>query len=109
MARKKNRRYTQDQKTHAVQLYQQLGVMRLVAEQLGVSESNINRWVRAAERKNGGPLPRIQPEHLTAPSEETEAEELRRLRREVARLREERDFLKKATAFFAREDQRSSD
>lgn len=36
-------------------------------------------------------------------AEESEGEELRRLRREVAVLRQEREFLKKATAFFAQE------
>ena len=34
---------------------------------------------------------------------ESEADELRRLRREVETLRQEREFLKKATAFFAKE------
>lgn len=109
MPRKQNRKYTSEQKAHAVQLYQELGVQRLVAERLGISESNVARWVRAAEQENGGPLPRLAPKELPSLEGETEAEEVRRLRKEVARLRGERDFLKKVSAFFARDDQRSSD
>jgi transposase len=69
-----------------------------VAQALGVSEQSLRIWVKQEaldrhERDDG----------LTS----SEREELRRLRRENARLKQERDLLKRAAAFFAREtDQR---
>ena len=43
----------------------------------------------------------MKPDRATG--SETEAQELRRLRRELEITRQERDFLKKAAAFFAKE------
>jgi transposase len=64
-----------------------------VAKELGVRPNQLREWARqlAAE--------------ITAPSRsgETAEQELRRLRREVVRLRQEAEFAKKAAAFFARE------
>jgi transposase len=68
--------------------------VRDVAESLGVNQQSIRNWVKQEqldrhERDDG----------LTT----AEREELRQLRRENARLRQERDLLKRAAAFFARE------
>ncbi len=67
---------------------------RELAESLGVSEQTLRNWRRQDqvdrhERDDG----------LTS----DEREDLRRLRRENARLKQERDLLKRAAAFFARE------
>jgi transposase len=67
---------------------------RELAEALGVSEQTLRNWRRQDqidrhERDDG----------LTS----DEREELRRLRRENARLKQERDLLKRAAAFFAAE------
>ena len=62
-----------------------------IARELGVKESTLRLWVKEA-----------QPEP-TRPLREDERSELRRLRQEVRRLRMERDILKKATAFFAKQ------
>jgi transposase len=69
-----------------------------VARNLGVSSTTLGNWVKAdrVERGEAG------PEELTA----SEREELRRLRRENAQLRMEREILKKAAAFFAQESTR---
>ncbi len=64
-----------------------------VARDLDLSETAVRRWVAQAEVDAG------RRDGLTT----AEREELARLRRENRVLREERDILKRATAFFARE------
>ena len=68
-----------------------------VAQDLGVTGESIRNWIRRYEIDNG------QREGLTT----SEREELRNLRREIRILREERDILKKAAAFFAQETNRT--
>jgi transposase len=64
-----------------------------VARELDLTETAVRRWVNQAEIDAG------QRPGLTS----SEHEELIRLRKENKVLREERDILKRATAFFARE------
>ncbi len=65
------------------------------AKDLGIYETSLRRWVKQHEIDHGkGPAGAL----TTA-----EKEELRRLRRENRTLRMEREVLKKATAFFAKE------
>jgi transposase len=67
-----------------------------VAREIGVGEALLGRWV-AVERAHMDGEP---PQALDA----DERAELERLRREVAELRMDREFLKKAAAFFAAEN-----
>ena len=67
--------------------------MAVVARDLDLTESSVRRWVAQAEIDDG------RREGLTR----AEREELARLRKEVRVLREERDILKLATLFFAKE------
>ena len=67
--------------------------MSEIARDLDLTESSVRRWVSQAEIDAGS---------REGPSS-SEREELTRLRKEVRVLREERDILKRATAFFARE------
>jgi transposase-like protein len=65
-----------------------------VARDLGISDSVLYDWVKKFGSSSDGP--RVTPD---------EREELIRLRRELRIVKEERDILKKATAFFARQSQ----
>ena len=67
---------------------------RELAESLGVSEQTLRNWRRQDQRDR-----HERDDGLTS----DEREELRRLRRENARLTQERDLLKRAAAFFAKE------
>lgn len=97
MARKKQKKYTPEFKAEAIRQVE-LGDRPLaqVARDLGVAMQTLWKWAHQAEVDAG----QGDAEELTT----TEREELRQLRREVARLREDREILKKATAFFAKEN-----
>ena len=66
-----------------------------LAADLGISSEALRHWLRRAEADEG----RGQPGELTT----DEREELRRLRREVKTLQQEREILRKAAAYLAKE------
>jgi transposase len=66
-----------------------------VAHELGIAESCLRRWLKQDQLDR-----RERDDGLTT----AEREELRQLRRENARLRQEKEILRKAAAFFAREE-----
>jgi transposase len=86
--------YPPEFKVEAVQLVQQ-GERSLpqIARDLGVCDQTLRNWVKQIEIDSG-----VRTGLTTE-----ERDELRRLRRENRMLKEERDILKKAAAFFARE------
>ena len=88
------RPYPPEFRREAVELYRGAGrPLSEIAAGLGVSSETLRVWVRQAEIDAG------EREGLSS----SEREELRRLRRENRVLQQERDLLKKAAAFFARE------
>ena len=90
--------YPAEFRAQAVELVRTSGKSILeVARELGVSGEGLRRWVRQAEADAG----RGRPGELTT----DEKAELQRLRRENRVLREEREILKKAAAFFAKESE----
>jgi transposase len=95
-------RYPEEFRREAVQLALSSDESRAaVARRLGVNETTLRNWVAAQlgeEERQADPL-------AVTPSE---FEELRRLRREVAELRTEREILRKAAAYFAQETIRSA-
>ena len=96
MAKRKRRSFTKEFKAEVVELCER-GDRSIgqVARDLDLTETAVRSWVKqAAVDRGDGPA-----EALTT----DEGEELRRLRRENRQLREEREILKKAAAFFAKE------
>ena len=98
--RQTRRHFTPEFKVEAVRLAA-LGDRPLneIAHELGVRPNVLRQWRRQAEAGAGRPAEDIFPGQGRFASHD---EEVRRLKREVARLTEERDILKKATAFFAK-------
>ena len=101
MRGRKRRSFTAEQKREAVRLVQTSGKsIGHVARDLDLTETALRRWVQQAEIDAGrGPEGALTSE---------ERAELQQLRRENTRLRQERDFLKKAASFFARESSEPS-
>lgn len=96
MAEATRRRYTDEFKSEAVRLTRESGkTTAQVARDLGISDNVLYRWANE-ERE-------AEVRGTTRQAVRAEAEELTRLRRENETLRKERDFLRRAAAFFAKE------
>ena len=88
------RKYTREFKVSAVRLVNQQGyTIPQAAQSLGVDRGSVRDWVKQLSSEDG----------LEPAGDGALQAELRRLRAENARLLMERDILKKAAAFFARE------
>ena len=91
------RKFTREFKLEAVRLIKDRGVSYAQASQeLGVHTSQLRDWTRKFAEDPQQAFPgngQMKPEQL----------EIARLKREVAKLKAERDILKKAAAYFARE------
>jgi transposase len=91
------RKYTREFKLEAIRLIEERGVrVAQASRDLGVHQNTLRAWMREFG---------ADPEH-SFPGHgqmKPEAAELERLRREVLRLKAERDILKKAAAYFAKE------
>jgi transposase len=88
------RRYSQEFKQEAVQLTKQAGgAITQVAKDLGLNAAMLGRWCREAGRRGWKAFPGTGMPH---------DQEVTRLKRELALVTRERDFLKEAAAFFAK-------
>lgn len=88
------RRFTAEYKAEVVQLVRSSGRSTTeVARDLGINKGSVHEWVKQADVDDG------RREGLSS----AEREELVKARREIRILREERDILRKAAAFFAQE------
>jgi len=91
----KRRKYSPEFKQGAIEQSRQSDVScAQIARELGIGSSLLTRWLREADREGprafgGTGTPRD--------------EEVSRLKRELARIKKERDFLREAATFFARE------
>ena len=91
----KRRQYSAEFKHGAVEQTRQPGVScAQVARELGIGANLLTRWRREADK--GGPL-------AFGGAGTARDEEMAALKRELARVKKERDFLREAATFFARE------
>ena len=106
MVMKRRRRYTAEFKQQAMELVEAGRPAGEVAEEFDIELSCLYAWIRkakAAQAAQGG------SDGVRAEGERSEADELRRLRRENARLRSENVILKKAAVIIGTEYPRRND
>ncbi len=85
--------YTLELKKEAIKLVTEQGYSKTEAEtNLGIGRGNIARWIKES-----------QNDHGKTTDFSDESQEIKRLRKENQRLKLEREILKKAAAFFAKE------
>ena len=101
MSKRKRRTFSREQKADAVQLVRTSNEsISTVAKNLGLAESALRRWVKQADIDGGkGSAGALTTE---------EKAEIRRLKKELRQVTMERDFLKKAAAYFAKEESERS-
>ncbi len=89
--------YTREFKEEAVRLVQTSGKsIAQVARELGISDTSIHQWRKELAQHGKGAFPGSG--HQTALEEEN-----RRLKRELERVQQEREILKKVLSIFSRE------
>ena len=94
--KKPRRTYSREYKIEAVRLTTEGGIsVAQAARDLEINESTLHNWRRQFRQWGAGPG--AGKEALS------QAEEMQRLRKDLARVREERDFLKKAAVWLAKE------
>jgi len=95
----KRKTYDKEFKLSAVKMIIEGGMsVSRVSKDLGVNENSLHNWKRAYQEDRQDAFPgkgRMKPEE----------EEIRKLKRELHIVKMERDILKKAIAFFAREEE----
>ncbi len=93
---RERRVYNDEYKQQVLELVRTGGkTVRQVSQDLDLTESSVRRWIKLDQTSNG-----IMTQNSLT---ETDQKELERLRTENKRLKIERDILKKAAAFFAKE------
>jgi len=94
--KRKRKRYSASFKAGAVALVKEQGrSVAQASQELGISQTGLRRWLDADDVERGA------KDGLTA----AEKAEIRELKRELQIVKMERDILKTATAFFAKESQ----
>jgi len=91
----RRRKFSDEFKREAVELTKELGVTQAqIAKDLGIGANLLGRWVRELRESGGRAFPGKGKAQDT---------EMATLKRELARVKKERDFLREAATFFARE------
>ena len=99
----KNNQYTQEFRDETVQLVlkSEQSTMQ-IAKDLGLNEKTVYNWVRVYKQKNNIPINRNNVKQNTS-LDINAMEELKQLRAENKLLKQEREILKKAATYFAKE------
>ncbi len=96
MTKEKPKLYTQEFKESAVKLANETRQsVAQTARELGITKTTLYSWVNKYSKPNG--IIMRTDEHLY--------DELKRLKKDLAKVTQERDLLKKAAAYFAKESQ----
>ena len=102
MAKKKTKAYSESFRREAVRLADLPDRTAVdVAKELGIHVGQIYNWRTQFSKLSKGQFKVVDGVDYS----KQESDELRRLKKENAQLRKERDFLKKATAYFAKENE----
>ncbi len=101
MAKRKTKAYSESYRKEAVRLADLPDRTAAdVARELGIHVNQIYNWRTQFNKLSKGQFTVADGTNYSV----SEKEEIRKLKKEVANLKEERDFLKKATAYFAKSD-----
>lgn len=102
MTRKKHQHYTEEFRKEAVKRSEQPGVTQAqVGKELGLSAQQIANWKRQFTRLSDKQFNAVDGVDYA----KKESEEVRQLKRENKRLKEEMEFLKKVSAYFAKDQE----
>ena len=95
MSKHKRRRHNDEFKREAVRLARSSGKpLSQIARELGISDSTLHDWIRKADEADR--------QGLSVEEVRAEKKQLAEQRREIARLKQENELLKKAAAYFAK-------
>jgi len=102
----RNSKYTKEFRDSTVQLVMnnEKSILQ-IGKDLDVNPKTIYNWIREHKKANNIPIAARGKSSITDNStvKETQTDEVKRLRAENKLLKQERDILKKATAYFAKE------
>jgi transposase len=99
---RQRRAFSHEFKAEAIRMMRESGKpIAQIARELGIRADMLRAWKQHADGTAGVGSGTV----LSEPKGMVESEEIRRLKRELEVVRQERDFLKKAAAYFAKESQ----
>ncbi len=102
--RMRNSQYTKEFRDETVELiFNSEKSAVQIARDLGINEKTVYNWIKVYKKEHNIITPINEVKNANPTSQEEMAKELKKLRAENKLLKQERDILKKATAYFAKE------
>ncbi len=100
----RNSKYTKEFRKETVELILNSDESAMqIAKDLGINDKTIYNWIKIYKKENNINIPINETKNKKKTSQDDLLEELKKLRSENKLLKQERDILKKATAYFAKE------
>jgi len=100
----RNSKYTKEFRNETVELILNSDKSAMqIAKDLGINDKTIYNWIKIYKKENNIHTPINETKNQSKSSQQDLLEELKQLRSENKLLKQERDILKKATAYFAKE------